>query len=706
MLPNEDDSYEGDYVSLVPHVPSGRVPGPVIAFARSRLSNLILAGDGEDELHQAFSITFEGTRYKIEIRQVAGGYKLIFEGDPCKLGMDSGLVLYDGDFLDSISDSDWLDSPGNPASPSTPGTVHGDDVRKRDSVTDYHPWGGDYRKFTSIVAETMTPPGGATKDSVAFQYKDGQDETANPKKVVLFTKKKDAQIAPSSMATGLATRMLIQGRFGRRVRDFKEDPPYIASSNWNKGNYSSNGAPVPSFLHGLTGYIIPSCQSGSGLHLDSKYNVSLITIDHKGAVGQAGAVDHCVRVTRLKLENCVKSARTWLNSEAGGDATDEERQRVLTWMLAYTKTNEDRKDVVVHTMSDKYATSFYEDNDGEMTGVIGDITHNGQNNSFPWTNTAGYGWKFSKDGRRAARVGFHSSGAFTAANPDVKRTNGDITVTEHEMLFDRDPDTDESSETEEDAKELLHWTVTENQVNQVQYNTWDSGLGALRGVIVSATAAWTSDALTSTAADGTIYSRLLVGVPPAMSEEGIYGPDPAASFSAPTGVIPWYVIGYDDDDAYHRIDIDATNNVWYLVKRESDGTESKITNDLFVDENGINAYFDITTDPLAWTVVVPLDNAECVYFREVSPQSYPTTVYRYTPRDGITDSLSIANGGDFFKWVDNNYSHYDRQAALSGVHAGRSSGYTSGGFDLSEDYDTASVDLEQHPWQYVFVGFE
>lgn len=96
MLPNDDDNYEGDYVSIIPRKASGRIPGPVVAHARSRLSSLILAGDGSDEIHQGFSCYYEGSRYDVLIRQVAGGYKLMFRGGPCSDKEAFLLVLNDG----------------------------------------------------------------------------------------------------------------------------------------------------------------------------------------------------------------------------------------------------------------------------------------------------------------------------------------------------------------------------------------------------------------------------------------------------------------------------------------------------------------------------------------------------------------------------------------------------------------------------------
>lgn len=124
MLPNDDDEFEGDFASLIP-LRGTKLPGPLIALARQRLSDMVLAGT--DEQHTAFNISYSGRSWRVTARQEAsGGYKLLFdELSGCKdregflLNFDGGVVTtttFDALFVDGAAQEE-IDVP-----PITTGT--------------------------------------------------------------------------------------------------------------------------------------------------------------------------------------------------------------------------------------------------------------------------------------------------------------------------------------------------------------------------------------------------------------------------------------------------------------------------------------------------------------------------------------------------------------------------------------------------------
>lgn len=81
MWPQDDDEFEGAATTLIPRAGT-RITAGVLAIARQKLSQQILAGDTAQ--HGSFRFTHEGIYFRCLWRQEPyGGYKLIFQGGGC-----------------------------------------------------------------------------------------------------------------------------------------------------------------------------------------------------------------------------------------------------------------------------------------------------------------------------------------------------------------------------------------------------------------------------------------------------------------------------------------------------------------------------------------------------------------------------------------------------------------------------------------------
>lgn len=684
-------------VSFVP-VGDTQITASVIAFGRFRLASI--------QKHGAVRVTLEGQEYLLLYRVHRNGNGVILVSGGCSLSMDSGLMVM---------------TPSPYGSNFGTGTVTPTGVQKphiQDGRNNY-PWGGIYNGPGAVIGHVTSTPASPvdaayiTAHSRAYRTIDGtlsagQDE-------YLIDKKKASVYYPSSIMSG-RLRLLIQALKGSRLISNTEKAR-ISHIEYPADVYGLATSTAVSFdANGQAGFtkmvrmmrtdneewaISPWAAGGHGLNVDAFGNYFRIQIGPTYP-GQGSLI----WATPLAFPSCMEPLRKYIyttHTPPDYVPTAEDLKKLEAYLLAHARikktgsgvTNTSRVEIFNFYTSGLHLAQT---NWNTGSGVLSAVGTARPVSDDVWVQSYGYGYKFNKDGRRAARVWFHP--VRTHDGISVNRPNGDMQVAEVEITMVHNGDPDAPPVSTVPIGDATRWTVNVSVVNSVQYRSmlaqFDDGVTDVSGPTwkyIAYPITYEGYFVSPPPTNGVAYYGSYGVLPPVMSTIPDPGGYPRNTYGLP-GVVPLYVIGYDADDAYYRLeyvwDAVEANRKLRLVKRDTAGTETFVTNALFAGAAGIS-----TVD---YTVSIPTLNAECIYVQHTGTGAG----YRFTPLDGLTSGFTLSN-------PNTAYDVIDVESAVGRVRvASQTADYVTFATptQLTKTYDGNTISRTQPAQKYVFIGHE
>ena len=599
-----------------------------------------------------------------------GNYKKIqIDGFGCLISMFSGL----------------FDMRTVPVTPRPPGTITL--IPYLDPAHDYTLWGqfGNspqlYSRLTRLpyVPQVVVAADAQSFSRSATALASAWKQTGHSLGEYLYPKERFAVSVPSSVMTGRMRAAWQAGtglQFGHRGIQL----PYVNDVQLANSRYTVPGDDAtltgcgynnPRFFVWVPGvYTPPFGPSPSQLRCDSHYPRGMhIHIDSAGNYSLIGRTFSNFGATPLRPP-CGLSLSKRLSTVQDPPLTTRQKEILESYFFAETGVYYNR------SFGFPFGVNI---TDGTPNGVLAanfcvtETFTGAQSNApggfiFDWVASGagdpllqwGGGAKASDNGTYLATCWAHAHGRyFVGGFGLIKLSSGDVTTYEHVFKFVRNPLAGVPTDPLE-QQERNKWTVTKSQrfiqsyrcapssvpdgeANKVLFRNFNNT--RMYGVVnmsfegVAGFGFFPGQVLEKTFVHNNVRCAL-------RCLAATFGLDPEYLEGLPSGRIPFFIIGFEDDVFYHKLVLDLSGGTpaIRLVRTNAEtGAEADLTNAVFpILLFTYTPSMGPAPDPLPlWQPfypVVPRGNNECIYIYEAPPVEALAPwgpVRRYTPKGGL-----------------------------------------------------------------------